>query len=56
MLDIIIAVVIVIQSSDVESLKLYLNNKAHDFQQTYTENQRKAGMLLIFGSINTNLK
>ena len=54
MLDTSIATVIAIPSFDVESLRLYLNNKAPDYQQRYTENQRKAGMLLTVGSISVN--
>jgi len=54
MLDTSTATVIAIPSFDVESLRLYLNNKAPDYQQRYTENQRKAGMLLTVGSISVN--
>ena len=54
MLDVSIATVIAIPSFDVESLRLYLNNKAPDYQQRYTENQRKAGVLLTVGSISVN--
>ena len=43
MLDTSIATVTAIPSFDVESLRLYLNNKAPDCQQRYTESQRKAG-------------